>query len=444
MYCAHCGAQLNDNAKFCHYCGHYVAGEPRVDIPKMEDVGYPEIIAEPMPPGEIKKKKKRHLWIIPVILVFLAIVATVVIILVSYARDSDEEQVKNPVESVESKKEKPAQKSEKKKDTEVAANEPVDESDRIEVSDYLEEYESLVTMLDLGKAESWVFDTDNSYAKDGVKLNWSDYGSYSLGIENPSQLVVYGMKLGDQIEDFDETQYDWFVYRKLDTEYDYLKIINDRLYLLVAYLKNGRITSWYICNWPEGEDIWMYDDYLRRCAEEKRSPNYDPYAGLKDSDVFSKLPSDFTFTSGAGGWSTNITLYDDGTFSGQYTDYDMGDSGDGYQGVVYICDFEGKFATPHKVDNCIYSTKLDYLDVNGTTGADYIVDNVKYIYSDPYGFDDADEFLIYLPGCPLSKTASEFLPWSFIDTSENIFIPDDTYGIYNVGGMQGFIGSDLW
>lgn len=437
MYCRNCGAQLNDDAKFCHDCGSCIAGESGTDMPQVEET-FPPIIREPLSPG--KKKKKRHLWIIPVVLAFVAIIVAVVIVFVSPSRDQDEEQVKDPVTSAGREKEKTEQKSEEKNGTEVA----VDEPDTIDVSEYLEDFEALVTLLDTEKTENWAFDTGGLYENDGVQIKWLEYGNYILRIENPSQLTVYGMKLGDRIADFDETKYDWFVYKMFEDEYDYLKMINDRLYLIVAYLQNDRIVSWFICNWPEGEDIWMYDEYLRSCAEENRPANSDPYQGLKDTEVFSQLPSDFTFTSGAGGWSTNITINDDGTFTGQYRDDDMGDSGDGYQGVAYICNFEGKFSTPHKVDNCIYSTKLEYLEVDGTTGTEYIVDNVKYVYSDPYGFDDADEFLIYLPGCQLAKTASEFLPWSFIDTSENIFIPDGTYGIYNVGGMQGFIGSDLW
>ena len=165
-------------------------------------------------------------------------------------------------------------------------------------------------------------------------------------------------------------------------------------------------------------------------------------------DVFSILPSEFIFSSGAGGWGTEITLNDDGTFIGQYHDSDMGDSGSGYSnGTVYICDFSGKFTIPKKINEYIYSMNLELLETEGSSGTVYYENDIRYIVSDPYGFDNADEFLIYLPGCPLEKTSEEFLSWSFINTQIRNTIPTGVYGIYNVGGMEGFMGEDdnsLW
>lgn len=163
----------------------------------------------------------------------------------------------------------------------------------------------------------------------------------------------------------------------------------------------------------------------------------------ENSDIFSLLPSKFVFSSGAGGWATEITLNDNGTFNGQYYDSDMGDSGTGYSnGTVYICDFSGKFTMPKKINEYIYSMNLESLDVEGTSGTVYYEDDIRYIVSDPYGFDNADEFLIYLPGCPLEETSEEFLSWSFINTQIRNTIPAEVYGIYNVGGMEGFMGED--
>lgn len=169
---------------------------------------------------------------------------------------------------------------------------------------------------------------------------------------------------------------------------------------------------------------------------------------VDNSDIFGVLPSEFVFTSGAGGWGTEITLNDDGTFNGQYHDSNMGDTGTGYSnGTVYICDFSGKFTMPKKINEYIYSMNLESLDVEGTPETVYYENEIRYIVSDPYGFDNADEFLIYLPGCPLEETSEEFLSWSFINTQIRNTIPTGVYGIYNVGGMEGFMGEDdnsLW
>src|SRR5699024_11025228 len=122
------------------------------------------------------------------------------------------------------------------------------------------------------------------------------------------------------------------------------------------------------------------------------------------------LPSEFSFSSGAGGWDTEITLNDDGTFNGQYHDSDMGDSGTEYSnGTVYICDFSGKFTMTKKINEYIYSMNLESLDIKETSGTVYYENDIRYIVSNPYGFDNADEFLIYLPGCPLDETSEEFL-----------------------------------
>lgn len=163
----------------------------------------------------------------------------------------------------------------------------------------------------------------------------------------------------------------------------------------------------------------------------------------QDENIFAKLPSQFTFSSGAGAWATTFELSPDGTFTGQYHDSNMGDSGPGYEnGTVYISQFSGKFADPQKVDDYSYTMKLDHLDVQGTAGEEYIEDNVRYICSEAYGFDDADTFMIYLPGCPLENLPEEFLAWAFIDAETYDTIPEGMYGIYNQGGQEGFIGMD--
>lgn len=161
------------------------------------------------------------------------------------------------------------------------------------------------------------------------------------------------------------------------------------------------------------------------------------------TDIFGLLPSEFYFSSGAGGWATEITLNDDGTFNGQYHDSDMGDSGTGYSnGTVYICDFSGKFTMPKKINEYIYSMNLETLDVEGTFGTVYYENDIRYIVSDPYGFDNADEFMIYLPGIAMSDLPEGFINWlyAFINVQTTEILP--CYGIYNVGGEEGFVAYD--
>ena len=169
----------------------------------------------------------------------------------------------------------------------------------------------------------------------------------------------------------------------------------------------------------------------------KKADNTDD----NNTAIFAELPDNFTFTSGVGGWATGITIDDDGTFTGSYHASAMGSTGDGYpNGTVYISNFTGHFTNVKKIDDYSYSMKLGSLDVEGTSGESYIENGTKYIYADPYGLDDADEFMIYLPGISMSALPEEFVSWSHVSTDVRNTLPSDVFGIYNVGGKQGFVG----
>lgn len=158
-------------------------------------------------------------------------------------------------------------------------------------------------------------------------------------------------------------------------------------------------------------------------------------------NIFEAMPSDFTFSSGAGGWATQITLEDDGSFTGQYHDSDMGDIGTEYpNGTVRISKFTGKFTTPTQINEHTYSMRLENFQTEGITGEEYYENGQRFIYSDPYGFDNADEFLIYTPGAPMSELPEGFKEWlrAFMNPNEEETLP--CYGIYNVGGEEGFVG----
>ncbi len=142
---------------------------------------------------------------------------------------------------------------------------------------------------------------------------------------------------------------------------------------------------------------------------------------------------DFTFASGAGGWSTEMTLYSDGTFKGSHHDSDMGDTGYGYpNGTFYFCDFEGKFKNMRKIDDLTWSMTLDYCDVdyNGIKDGE-IIDGMKYYRSTAYGIDGGHEFLIYLPGTRLSKLTEDAQSWLY-GYGLNDELYSDKYLIYNV------------
>lgn len=168
----------------------------------------------------------------------------------------------------------------------------------------------------------------------------------------------------------------------------------------------------------------------------------DTSLDAQSAALFKELAAcNFTFSSGAGAWSTELTVNEDGSFSGFYHDSDMGDSGDGYpDGTVYTCDFTGKFAPVEKVDEYTYKTKLEKLESKEKAGKEELADGMKYVYSTPYGLDDAVDIYIYVKGTPVSKLPEEYLEWVTFPLNGAKTLP--FYGIFNETAGTGFYGYD--
>ena len=95
---------------------------------------------------------------------------------------------------------------------------------------------------------------------------------------------------------------------------------------------------------------------------------------------------EFYFSSGVGGWYTSMTIDEDGSFSGIYTDSDMGDREDAYpQGTVYRCDFSGTFAPLEKVDEYTCKTSVESISYDRKAGEEEIQNETRFVYSDAYG-----------------------------------------------------------
>ncbi|MBR3267502.1 MAG: WG repeat-containing protein [Oscillospiraceae bacterium] len=158
-----------------------------------------------------------------------------------------------------------------------------------------------------------------------------------------------------------------------------------------------------------------------------------------ENNLFSILPEKFVFSSGVGGWGTEIAINEDGSFTGEYHDSELGMTGEGNpNGTVYICEFTGKFKNVRKIDEYTYSMELDHLNYDGSHS--YIKDGVEYIYSTPVGLEKADELMVYLPGKPMNSIPEDFKSWMFaLRRTDSDVLPDNTYGIFNVVEKTGFI-----
>lgn len=184
------------------------------------------------------------------------------------------------------------------------------------------------------------------------------------------------------------------------------------------------------------------------------SPVQSAGAADAETEFFSTLPNQFSFLSGAGGWSTALYLNGggiyDGSFTGQYYDSDMGSVGEDYpNGTVYYCNFTGKFTEPERLDEFVYSVKLEELTYD-TAEVESIEDGVRYITAEPYGLENAGELRIYFPGYPIKNipeddrfwllSAPELAVYTLDELAEQV-VPSTTYLIHNVNEGQLFFGS---
>ena len=152
----------------------------------------------------------------------------------------------------------------------------------------------------------------------------------------------------------------------------------------------------------------------------------------------------FSFMSGAGGWSTELTINPDGSFTGNYYDSDMGDSGDGYDATEYVSTFHRKFKNIRKKDDYTYVMQIDTLETEETQDT-WIEETgygkVRYVASPPYGLYGGTNFELYLPGTPVSSLSAEYIDWvrTPMALDENATtLPG--YGLYNVEEQNGFFG----
>ena len=165
--------------------------------------------------------------------------------------------------------------------------------------------------------------------------------------------------------------------------------------------------------------------------EQKETKNSDfTFADVSDIE--------FAFASGAGGWSTYLYIEEDGTFYGNFHDSDMGCTGEGYPGgTIYYCDFSGKFTNPVKIDDYSYQFEIESLKCEKEEGEEEIIDEILYIYSYPYGLDDADKLYMYLPGKDTKDFSEELQMWLFLSDDEKEL---PFFAIYNENPEYGFIG----
>ncbi|MCM1048599.1 MAG: DUF1311 domain-containing protein [Clostridiales bacterium] len=148
----------------------------------------------------------------------------------------------------------------------------------------------------------------------------------------------------------------------------------------------------------------------------------------------------FYFSSGAGGWRTELSINADGGFEGVYSDSDMGVCGDAYpNGTLYYCEFSGMFGDIEKVDEYTYKIRLKSIEYAKTPEEEEIIDGTRYRYSTAYGLDGGEEFYIYLPGIKIDDLPESYRSWVGYYNLESVSGEElSYYGLYNINEEEGF------
>lgn len=130
----------------------------------------------------------------------------------------------------------------------------------VDVSNYLSDYKSLKSLLNMESTTSWQFGTSDSYVSNNFYLEW-DKDIYSMRNDGNPSVKVYGISIGDGLEQAGKTltANGW---KDCETEGGGLFItsIGGNKYCLEFGIDgNGNVSNWYLNNWPEGDIIDYYD-----------------------------------------------------------------------------------------------------------------------------------------------------------------------------------------
>lgn len=150
----------------------------------------------------------------------------------------------------------------------------------------------------------------------------------------------------------------------------------------------------------------------------------------------------WSFLSGVGGWSTDLTIHPDGSFDGEFHDSEMGDSADEYPyGTVYGCTFSGQMTVVGQAENDAVRIRVEKLALDEGQAPMAIEDGVRYITQEkPYGISQGDEFLLYRPGTPVGVFTEEMLFWAHVTDRENPPAALDNWFLSNQDYDSGFVG----
>jgi len=163
-------------------------------------------------------------------------------------------------------------------------------------------------------------------------------------------------------------------------------------------------------------------------------------AGAETNDLFDQIKGKtFDFASGVGGWGTELIVGENGTFTGNYHDSEMGETGEGYpDGTVYGCSFHGQFTEPEMKDEYSWTVKIA-VELDEGQVPEAIEDAIRYVTSAPYGVEKAQTVTIFLPGTPVERLPEGFVIWSHLEDIAPDAKTIPYYAIWSEADEAGFV-----
>ena len=165
---------------------------------------------------------------------------------------------------------------------------------------------------------------------------------------------------------------------------------------------------------------------------EAEAPTFDALAGLE-----------WSFSSGAGGWSTEMRFNEDGSFNGEFHDSEMGEAADEYpNGTLYGCAFTGQMSILEQADEYAWKLRVDSLSLEQAPGQESIEDEIRFVTAEPYGISEGDELLLYRPGTPVDVLTEDMRMWAHLLGDEAPAELEDWF-LYSAANESGFVGYSM-
>lgn len=230
------------------------------------------------------------------------------------------------------------------------------------------------------KARSIESDADSIHHSSHMHLHVGNTGCHATGNYIKTRTKANGNKVIGHLEQADE-----FILLEMTTGWARIE---------VTYSDRTSPDSWV------GMTGWVNADYIDcDCAPSDYANTMDKSTGVYPAF----LPSAWTFSSGAGAWSTELHINPDGSFYGYYNDFNSSEE--------YESFFNGTFSNIQKCDSHSYSMVVADLTVNGVVGFQYRQGDALHTITEPYGIAKGDVWNVFLPGANQSLLSREHLSW---------------------------------